>query len=352
MAPKGCSRVQALRAPCPVLVRLLALSLAGLLSKELYGDVSPATTIVLYETGFEPFEGFSPNEDLVGQGAWVGYATELSGKSAPLGGNGVLADPVPGFSGQYAYIGFDADSATADFNLWRPVDLVPATTQPLPLIRFRVSFEIIDSTQAAPQFDDFRWSVYNTEDHRLISLDFDNDLREINFILDENSPVIRPTGFTFDNGTPYDLEIDLNLQRNLWTARINGTVVVNAQSITTVGARLTFGDADAVWVIRDPGKPGDNYMIFDDYRLTLEPLTDIPPTVEPIGLLTTGTFLVRVAGEPGVRYRLEATTDFKTWTPVDSGVAQSPGGFIDLKDVNASQFGNRSYRAISVANSP
>lgn len=314
-------------------------------------EIAPASAIVLYETGFEPYEGFSADEDLAGQGGWVGYANDLEGKDAPFGGNGVLAAPRPGFSGQYAYIGYVSSNPTADFNLWRPVDLIPAV-QPLPLIRFRVSFEITDSTVDAPYYDDFRWSIYNTEDHRLMSLDFDNDLREVNFILDESNPDIRSTGFTFDNGVPYDLEIDLNLQRNLWTARINGLVIVQAQPITTVGARLTFGDADAAWIIRDPRTPGDNYMVFDDYRITVEPLTDIPPTLEPIGFLTTGTFLIRVLGEPGVFYRLEATTDFKNWTTVDSGQAQSPGGFIDLKDHNAGEFSRRSYRAASVTTSP
>lgn len=313
--------------------------------------ITRAGAIVLYETGFESYEGFSANEDLAGQGGWVGYANDLEGGEAPFGGNGVLNEPRPGFSGQYAYIGYVASDPTADFNLWRPVDLIP-TVPPLPLIRFRVSFEIADSTVDAPFYDDFRWSIYNTEDHRLLSLDFDNDLREVNFILDDSDPDIRPTGFGFDNGVPYDLEIDLNLQRNLWTARINGVVVVHSQPITTVGARLTFGDADAAWIIRDPRTPGDNYMVFDDYRITVEPLTDIPPTLEPIGFLTNGTFMVRVLGEPGVQYRLEATTDFKTWTTVDSGQAQSPGGFIDLRDTNASQFSMRSYRAISVTGSP
>jgi len=314
-------------------------------------ETARASVIVLYETGFESYEGFSAEDDLAGQGGWVGYANDLEGKEAPFGGNGVLADPRPGFTGQYAYIGYVSSNPTADFNLWRPVDLIPAIP-PLPLIRFRVSFEIADSTVDAPFYDDFRWSIYNTEDHRLLSLDFDNDLREVNFILDESNPDIRPTGFTFDNGVPYDLEIDLNLQRNLWTARINGLVVVPSQPITTVGARLTFGDADAAWIIRDPRTPGDNYMVFDDYRITVEPLTDIPPTLEPIGFLTNGTFLIRILGEPGVLYRLEATTDFKNWTTVDSGQAQSPGGFIDLKDADANQFSRRSYRASSITVSP
>ena len=60
-----------------------------------------ADPVVLYETGFEPFEGLSPDEDLMGQGNRIGYATELVGKPALACGNGVLAEPVSGFAGEY-----------------------------------------------------------------------------------------------------------------------------------------------------------------------------------------------------------------------------------------------------------
>ena len=53
-----------------------------------------------------------------------------------------------GFEGQYAYIGFDAPPKTADFNVWRPINLKPVG-QPLPVIRFEVSLQIADSSAAA-----------------------------------------------------------------------------------------------------------------------------------------------------------------------------------------------------------
>jgi len=321
----------------------------------LAASVGSAQPLILYETGFERFEGFSADQDLVGQGNWIGLATDLEGKPTVLAGNGVLSEPVPGFQGQYAYIGYDAPQRAADFNIWRPVNLRP-TGQPLPLIRFQVSFQINDSTEQAKFYDDFRWSVYSVAEHRLFSLDFDNDSLGVNYILDDargdQPPPIVPTGFTFEHGEPYDLEMDLNFQRNLWTARINGVVVVNAQPITSSGAALTLGDVDAVWVIRTPGSPGDNYMIFDDYRISVLPLSDIPPTLEPVGLLNNGAFVVRVFGEPGVTYRLEASTltasGPSSWTAVATGLAQSPGGYVDLQDPGAGAEASRTYRAVSV----
>ena len=49
-------------------------------------------------------------------------------------------------------------------------------------------------------------------------------------------------------------------------------------------------------------------MIFDDYRISVLDVSEIPPSVEAVGMLTTGTFVVWVLGEPGVTYRLEAAT--------------------------------------------
>lgn len=303
--------------------------------------------VILYETGFEPFEGYLANKDLLGQRNWTGYATDLSGLSTDIGGNGILSGPIPGFLGQCAYIGFTAPGKTADFNVWQPVTLKP-TARPFPLVRFRVSFQIEDSTPAAPYFDDFRWSFYNTDSHRFFSLDFDNDQREVHFILDEENPSIRPTGFTFENSVRYDLEVDLNLERNEWTARVNGTEIIVKSPITSSGAALSFGDADAAWILRKPGNPGDNYMLFDDYRIAVEPLSNLPFTLEPVGLLNTGAFLVRIHGEPGVTYRLESSDDLLTWVPVGTATCHSPGAYVDLQDVAARQSTHRSYRAVSL----
>lgn len=314
------------------------------------GAEIPAGSRVLYETGFEPFEGFHPDFDLAGQGSWIGYATDLAGKPVDFGGNGLLPAPVDGFYGQVAYIGFTAPQATADFNVWRPVNLAPVGNQ-LPVVQFLVSLQIEASSENRVP-DAFRWSVYNTEEQRLFSLDFDNATREISAILDDGTatqgPPLRPSGFLFRNGEPYDLEVLLNFQRNLWTAKINGEVVINAQPITTRNSARSLGDVDAVWLIREPGSPGDNYMIFDDYRLIATPLTEIPPTLEAVGMIQpSGAFAVRVLGEPGVKYQLEVL-DGDQWIAVASGTAQSPDGYVDLQDASAKDWAAGIYRAVSL----
>lgn len=295
----------------------------------------PAASRVLFETGFEQFEGYTTERDLAGQNQWVAIGD---------GGNGLLAE-AEGFNGQVAYIGF-AGGTNDLVNLFRPVALTP-TGNSLPLIRFTVSFQIFDSTTNAPNFDDFRWSAYNTLEQRLFTLEFDNERLEINVALDDGQG-LKFTGVTFKSGDIYDLTIDMNFARNLWTASIGNFVVVNAQPITTKNSKLDLNEIDAVWSLRQPGFPGDNFMVFDDYRIVATPLSEIPSTVEPVGKLQNGAFIVRVLGEPGVTYSVEATTDFKTWNLVGTGLAQSPSGFVEIQDLATQGLSSKFYRAYSV----
>jgi hypothetical protein len=299
---------------------------------------APAAPIVLFETGFEPFEGYNPNFDLAGQNGWVAIGS---------GGNGILPPTTDGFRGQVAYVGFSPPSGSEDLlNLFRPVALNPVGPN-LPIVTFSVSFQIFDSTTAQPYFDDFRWSAYNTLEQRLFTLDFDNDALEINFGLDDGLGFY-PTGWTFEPGQPYDLVLILHFARNLWSASLNGALIVDSQPITTRGAKLDLNEIDAVWAIRQPGRPGDNFMVFDDYRLTALPPEDVPPAILFVGQLTTGPTLLRVVGEPGVRYAVDRSVDFNHWIEVGSGRATSPDGTLEIQDPTALRSDHRFYRARSM----
>lgn len=327
-----------------IAARLLGLSL-GLMVGTLPTSARPASGVaataeerIRFETGFEKVEGYDPDLDLAGQNGWIGLGS---------GGNGVLAGPIDGFRGQVAYIGFVPPSGTNDLlNLFQPVALKPVGTS-LPLITFKVSFQVFDSTTNAPYFDDFRWSAYNTREERLFTLDFDNEAQQINYVLDDGKGFFA-TGWSFAAGEAYDLTISLNFARNLWTADINGAVIVNALPISTRGSRLDLNEIDAVWAIRTPGKAGDNFMIFDDYRLSTLPVDEIPPTLEYVGQLTSGPTLIRILGEPGVLYVLEYTTDFLHWIEAANGRATSPGGLLELQDTTAPRSDHRFYRARSI----
>lgn len=306
-------------------------------------NLALANSVVLYETGFERFEGYDSHLDLVGQSEWFGEGT---------GGNGILPPPIEGFNGQVAYIGFTPPSRThSTFNLWRPIGLNPLPPD-RPVVQFSVSMQIQDSTTAAPYFDEFRWSVYGIDGTRFFSLDFDNDSREIFYILDEKVPAaeaFHSTRYTFSNGRPYDLTVQMDLARNLWTASINGAILVSGQKMTTSAAPLTIGDIDAVWVVRDPAKPGDNFMIFDDYRMEITPMTEIAPRLEVLGFSSVRpSFLVKVWGEPGVTYLVEATTDGIHWVPREKKTASMLDGSVVFEDTQVGTMDGRLYRATSV----
>jgi hypothetical protein len=293
---------------------------------------------VLFETGFERFEGYDVNKDLAGQNGWIAIGS---------GGNGVLPGPIDGFNGQVAYVGFGAPTQPDDLlNLFRPVEFSPAGG-PLPLVTFRVSMMVFDSTTNAPYFDDFRWSAYNTQEERLFSIDFDNDAQAIQYVLDDSAG-FRPTGWSFAPGEPYDLVVTMNLARNRWWADVNGTRIIDGQPITTRGSKLDLNEMDAVWVVRRPGSPGDNFMVFDDYKLTALPLQEVPPRVRYVGQLTTGPALLRVLGEPGVTYAVEQSADLRLWSEVGRGAATSPDGYLDVQDATAPRAARRFYRARSL----
>lgn len=94
-----------------------------------------ASSRVLFETGFERFEGYDTAIDLVdakgkGQNGWtsVGY-----------GGNGILSEIIPDFSGQYAYVGFQTPTNMSGFfNVFRPINFKPVSNA-APVLVFKCS---------------------------------------------------------------------------------------------------------------------------------------------------------------------------------------------------------------------
>jgi hypothetical protein len=295
---------------------------------------------VLFETGFEAFEGYDHRFDLVddtgrGQNGWasVGYA-----------GNGILTNHFDGQSGNWAYVGFWAPTNQLEaYNLFRPVRFTP-TGVDQPVVRFTVNMVLSDSTTNRPFFDDFRWSVYTPDDQRLFTFDFAGTEQVIDFALNDDVG-FRPSGFSFDYQEFYALEITMSFPRNRWSASINGTPIIVDQPITVRNLQLALGSIDAVWAMRTPGQPGDNFMAFDDYRIEALPARLAPFTVEAS---RDNLFTVLVRGEPGVTYLVEGSNDFRTWETVGQVVARAGDGLGEIADPGAARSPARFYRAQSV----
>jgi hypothetical protein len=290
----------------------------------------------LYSTQFETAEGYDENLDLVGQLGWT------SGNTGTIW-NGLTEGFIAG-QGQHAYIGFAAPTNTPDLFVWQPINFDPLAAG-LPIVKFSVQMQIVEDTPEMENFDDFRWSVYNTQGHRLFSLDFDNLFLDVNYLLDGTNELFL-TGIRFTNEVTYTLAVTMNFASNRWSATVNSTVIATNQLITTVNAPLNLGDVDAVWSIYDTNAPGDNYMVFDNYQITAESITVPPPPPSQIRFLSRtseGWALLRVFGQAGSRWSVDATTNFTHWTALTTNTVT--GASFDHVDMTATGLAGRFYRA-------
>jgi hypothetical protein len=272
----------------------------------------------------------------VGQLGWT------SGNTGTIW-NGLTQGFIAG-QGQHAYIGFAAPTNTPDLFVWQPINFDPLAAG-LPIVKFSVQMQIVEETPGMENFDDFRWSVYNTQGHRLFSLDFDNLFLDVNYLLDGTNELFL-TGIRFTNEVTYTLAVTMNFASNRWSATVNSTVIATNQPITTVNAPLNLGDVDAVWSIYDTNAPGDNYMVFDNYQITAEAIAVPPPPPSQIRFLSRtseGWALLRVFGQAGSRWSLDATTNFANWTPLTTNTVT--GASFDHVDMTATGLTRRFYRA-------
>lgn len=294
------------------------------------GADAATTTNVVFSTGFEPGEGYDAEFELIGQQGWVGEGT---------GGTGLLDDATTGDT-QWAYIGFFPPTQPQEqfTSVWQPLQFSPLEAD-TPVVVFSTFIEIVDSTNG--KRDDFRWSVYNRDAQRLFSLDFDNSTTGICFLLDDGQG-FRETDFLFENNVVYHLTITMDFARNRWSADLADVRVVEEQPLTTTQAALNLGDIGAVWFIFDPDLPGDNFMRFDDYHVTAHSFDDSPPTVEIVSREESGDTLVRLTGEPGGTYSLEASSDLAGWVTLETATAT--GGTIEYLDTEAGTATRRFYR--------
>lgn len=298
------------------------------------GGTSFAATTNIFFTQFEPGEGYSTASNLVGQAGWTGEGS---------GGNGILPNFITG-QGQQAYIGYDAPNPADDrLFLWRPINFNPIATG-YPLVTFSVLMNIRDSELVSYR-DIFRWSVYNTQAKRLFSIVFDNKYADISYQLDGTNDVAL-TYLPFVNGSNYTLNVTMNFAANRWSATCNDTLIATNQPITTTNAALNLGDVDAVWLVNQingTNAPGDNYMLFDNYRITAETIPVPAAQMQFLGRTGEGWTLFQVFGETGSRWAVEGTTNLVNWTALNTNVVD--GISFDVVDKSAVGLKQRFYRA-------
>ena len=309
--------------------RLWCLGLAGCLT---VGWVQAQTnSIVLFSTGFEAAEGYNLAYTLRDQNLWTGEGS---------GGNGLVTNYFAG-QGQQAFIGYFAPTGQDTFlSLWRPINYTPPAQPPV-RVQFSVQMSIIDSTTGF--YDDFRWSVYNQLGQRLFSLNFNNADLHLYYSLNDTNGFIA-TGQSFAVNDLYDLTLTMDFGRNQWSATLEQTPLVTNLPIATTSAELTLGDVDAVWVLGDPAMAGDNYMVFDNYRVLVTELPPpAPPSLKPGSYLPTAGFVLQAIAQPSQTLVLEFSNNLKLWTPLRTNTVDASGR-LDLWDATAAGQPLRFYR--------
>jgi hypothetical protein len=278
----------------------------------LWSTVRAASTLV-YGTGFEQSEGFSPAFDLAGQQGWVGAGT---------GGNGVFPDAFQ--TNQVAFIGYFAPESDSEAftSVWKPltVPAIPAGS----IVKFSVAVTIAESFNR--QYDDFRWEVYNTNGNRLLTVGFDNFNLRVFYLLNDGAKL--PTQASFINSKQFTLIISMDFAHNRWGASIDGSDLGIDQPIAMNCLPLNLGRLDAAWYYTDPASPGDNYMLFDNYRVTLEGSNTVAQTVQVL-CSESGRIQVRSFGQPGQRYALQASSTLlsNSWVSLFTNTAPVTGYF-------------------------
>ncbi len=308
------------------------MALAGLLLL----TASASATTNLFVTQFEVSEGYDSRYELVAQNGWNCYPPDV------FGGNGLIADLLPT---QAAYIGlFPLDPATNSFAVYQPLNFSP-NERGLPLVTFSVSMAILDSSNT--NFDDFAWTVYNANGTSLFTLDFYNYDWRIYYATGASDFIY--TGFDFTNAVstnvrPYTLTISMDFGRNLWSATLSGTTIVTNLPIASAGEALDLADVDAIWFPADPAHPGDNFMVFDNYRITADarPMS----TLTCLGRDSSGQTMLRLNGPTGARYAIEGSTNMRQWTSLKTNLVTD--GSFDFIDTGARSLPWRLYRARQV----
>ena len=111
---------------------------------------------------------------------------------------------------------------------------------------------------------------------------------------------------TFANSTPYSVVIQLDYVLNQWSATFGGTVIATNQPIGSPGQTKDLGFVLAEWVYADATRPGDNYMIFDDYRvarLSTPPVVTSQPQSQTAAVGTNISFTVMATGTAPLAYQ-------------------------------------------------
>ena len=216
----------------------------------------------LYTTNFESFP--AGTDKLAGNDGWLGT-------NAGEGASGIL--DTGGTSSHAAWIGFNPpNSKTTQVYAYRPITYVPGSNE---VVTFSVRMMIEDSTNSDRDY--FEWLFYNSHGEMLCGIDLDNVSKQISYGLNDGIDTLYPTGKSFVNHRWYNLQIAVDFGTRRWSASLDGVALVSGKPIYATSGAFDVGDFDAVWTVQDSNYPGNNYMVFDNYGVTVRPVDGWDP---------------------------------------------------------------------------
>lgn len=222
---------------------------------------------VLYQSNFEPEEGYNVNSGLDS----LGWRSFPEGFTHPA--HGVLADEFSSRGksghGQQAYVGktWRGGSLFSSIGHLAPYDPIPNTN-----VQMNVLFSLSDSSNGAS--DLFGFDLFNQDGFLLCRIMFDNSTgdayyatqRTIGSITgDYKGPLV-----TLNKNQVYELEVSMNLESGQWSGSIESNPIAINLPLQPLNesVAMNLGSVEAFWQVLDSSNAGNNYMLFDDLRIT------------------------------------------------------------------------------------
>lgn len=134
-----------------------------------------------------------------------------------------------------------------------------------------VLLSLTDSTNGAD--DLFGFDLFNQEGYLLIRIMFDNSNGDVYYATQRTigalSGSYKGPITALEKNQVYELEVSLDLLENTWSANIGSTVIAINLPIGVGGSvAANLGSADAFWQVLNTSNAGNNYMLFDDLKIT------------------------------------------------------------------------------------
>jgi len=298
----------------------------------------------LYSTDFEDFT--------VGDNNWVGTEGWLGTENE----NGVSFIDITAFNGSLgktAGLGASQPS-TRRISILKPLNHDHTLTGEN-IIEIESLIAIRDSQN--DRYDDFYFSVFNSEGARLAAIRFDNqnsDEPNSQFgIWREDGVSQFDTQVNFIHEELYDLFIRINLESNTWSADLGGIPLFTNDPFSSQSeASRNLGIVGYEWQLTSASLAlyGSNFLFVGDLRVTSR--DEIAEPVSLAILPSPNGVALEWQGKGGFSYQVEYSTDLKTWLDDFPNSLLSSGlssGTITFTDASSPQAQERFYRVITKA---